>query len=530
MLKNLAFVINCNQIYIRHSDEEKEKNIHVLNTLFETVSNVYIPMLNMFEAFEKEGLECRVGFVLAPVLCDLLADSKIQELYIEYLDKRIEFGQKELSRNTSSEAILKNVQSTIDKFSNLKKDFTEKYNQNLIAAFAEYMHKGYIELLATCGTDVFIPHYADMKEIISAQIESGLHSYKQYFGEIPEGFWLPELGYATGLEKLIKAYGYTYTILHSRSLLLSQTLPTNGIFYPVRTDNSLVIFGQSVNTYEEIYGEDGFVNSPFYRNENKDVGFELSADELSTLWHEGDGRIATGYKYWNRNYNDEEKSIYDEVTAKKQAVDDAAYFVNQKAEKLNKAAELITDSDFVCLVCTLDAKTLSQNWNEALVWFENVIRTAKTADINVTSCDQMLQNQYTLEKVIPYYSADSGEGYGENLLSNKNSWMMRYVHKACERIVDLADRFPNDTGLKTRLLNIGSVELMLAQSCSLAKMIDCGENPEYAERRFIESIEAFTAVFDSLGSNTVSTEWLTTLEVKDAIFPWMNYRIFSKKK
>lgn len=530
MLKNLAFVINCNQIYIRHTEKEASKNIQVLNTLFETVSNVYIPVLNMFETFEKESIVCKVGFVLAPVLCDLLSNTEVQDLYVEYLDKRIEFGRNELQRNAGSENIQKNVQETINKYEALKNDFVEKYNQNLINAFLQYEKKGYIELLATCGTDIFIPHFADMKEIISAQIESGLHSYKQHFGEIPEGFWLPELGYASGVEKLIKAYGYTYTILDSRSLLLSQTLPSAGIFYPVRTDNSLVLFGQDVNTREEIYGEDGFINSPFYRNENKDLGFELDAEKLSSLMVEGEGRVYTGYKYWNRNYNDSEKSIYDSVTAKKQAIDDAAYFVSEKAEKLTTASELAKDKDFVCLVCTLDAKELAQNWYEGITWFENVIRMAKLREINVTSCDEMLDNQYNLEKVTPYYSSSSGEGYGEDLLSNKNSWMMRYIHKACERMVDLADRFPNDTGLKTRLLNIGSVELMLAQSCSLAKMIDRGENPEYAERRFSESIEAFTAVFDSLGSNTVSTEWLTTLEVLDSVFSWMNYRIFSKKK
>lgn len=108
--------------------------------------------------------------------------------------------------------------------------------------------------------------------------------------------------------------------------------------------------------------------------------------------------------------------------------------------------------------------------------------------------------------------------------------MMRYIRKACERMIDLADRFPNDTGLKTRLLNLGAIELMLAQSSNLAKTIEDGEFPEFAERRFRESITAFTAVFDSLGSNTVSTEWLTIQESRDSIFPWMNYRIFSKKR
>ena len=97
-------------------------------------------------------------------------------------------------------------------------------------------------------------------------------------------------------------------------------------------------------------------------------------------------------------------------------------------------------------------------------------------------------------------------------------------------MVDLADRFPNDTGLKTRLLNLGAKELLLAQSSNLADMIDKDELPEFAERRFRESITAFTTVFDSLGSNTVSTEWLTKIEMKDSVFLWMNYRIFSRKK
>ena len=51
-----------------------------------------------------------------------------------------------------------------------------------------------------------------------------------------------------------------------------------------------------------------------------------------------------------------------------------------------------------------------------------------------------------------------------------------------------------------------------------------------AEARFTESIAAFINVFESLGANTVSTEWLTSYEAKHPIFPWINYRIFSKKR
>ena len=142
----------------------------------------------------------------------------------------------------------------------------------------------------------------------------------------------------------------------------------------------------------------------------------------------------------------------------------------------------------------------------------------------------MLPKPSSLERIEPYYSAGTGDGYGENLLSSRNCWMMRYVRKATERMIDLAERFPSDTGLKTRLLNIGALELLLAQSSSLAKMIDQNEDSEYAERRFRLAINAFTVVFDALGSNTVSTEWLTKLEIMDNLFSWINYKIFSVKK
>ena len=96
-------------------------------------------------------------------------------------------------------------------------------------------------------------------------------------------------------------------------------------------------------------------------------------------------------------------------------------------------------------------------------------------------------------------------------------------------MVDLAGRFPDDTGLKVRLLNIGAKELMLAQSGELAKMIHENMLPDFVQKYFNSSVTDFTAVFDALGSNVVSTEWLTKLEKKHNLFPWMNYRIFSQK-
>lgn len=530
MQKNLSLIVKANQDFIRHTGDDQKKNAPVLNLLYESISSVYIPLIRMVENLEKDGIKARIGLVLPPVLCNLLSDEIIQESYLEWLDKRNQLGLKELERNKGNDQVVKLIQKTIDTNNLNQKDFVEKYNKNLITVFSDLMKKGLIELLGTTGTDIYMPHYADMKEIISAQIESGLHAYRQFFGIVPEGFWLPEFGYTPGIEKLIKAYGYTYTILDPRSVLLAEKVPESGIFYPSRTENSLVVFTRCKNVEEELYGEEGFIYNCSYRNQNRDIGYELSMDQLAPIMNEGEVRYSTGYMYWNRCFDEEKSLVYNEAEAQEQLKKDAETFVNNRKVVLEKAAELLKDKPFVASVCTFEADKFCKVWHESIEWLEEVIKVAVKNDLTVTTCDQMCDDQFNLERITPYYSAGIGAGYGENLLSSKNCWMMRYIRKSCERMIDLADRFPSDTGLKNRLLNLGAKELMLAQSCNIAKNIDRSEYPEFAERRFKESIVAFTAVFDSLGSNVVSTEWLTTLEARDSIFPWMNYRIFSKKR
>ena len=529
MQKILSIVIKASQDFIRHSEEDIKENAPVLNNFFEAISNVYIPLLRMIEKLEADKVKFRFGLVLPPVLCNMLSDPILQEEYINWLEKRNTLGKAELRRNKADPKVCEIISGTIENNKQLLSDFTEKYNKNLIPVFAEYMTRGYIELMGTCGTDIFMPHYSDLKEIISAQIESGLHAYRQYFGLMPEGFWLPAMGYTPGIEKLIRAYGYTYTILDSRSILFSETVPETGIFYPSRTDNSLVIFARNRVVDCELFGENGIIFSECYRNQNRDIGFELPMEKLSSLMDKEGIRYSTGYKYWNRNFSDS-GTLYDKNCAAAQVEKDAQAFVDKRNQTLTKASELLSSYKFVSEICTFDISKLSKTWNECILWLESVIRKADEAGLSLLSCDRMCDEQYNLPKIEPYFSAGIGAGYGENLLSSKNCWMMRYIRKSCERMIDLAGRFPTETGLKTRLLNLGAKELMLAQSLNLAKMINRSEYPQFAEKRFKESIAAFTAVFDSLGSNTVSTEWLTKLESKDSIFPWMNYRIFTKKR
>ncbi len=535
--KKFVLILNTSQEYIKHTGEEAVLYAGEQSLLFESISNVYIPLVRMLEKFEAEKVPCKISLVLTPSLCTLLEDSEIQTQYIGWLDKKIEFGKKEIERAGSDGKLLAAVKFCLEKAESDKLAF-ENYGRRLVKKIAEFKKKGFVEILATCATDIFLPFYNDMPEIMSAQVEAGIFAYRSFFGEVPDGFWLPELGYYDGVEKVLRAYGINYTILDAHSFLFSEIEPKKGIFSSARFANALVAFGRDGFSDKEIMGAEGYSANPVYRSENRDVIFSLPAEDIESFVKKGTSRYSIGYKYWNKGGDSESvvenlcetENVYSAEEANVQVLKDAEDFVSKKVEKLGQAEKLLPDEKDVSLVVTVNISRLGEKWFEGIEWIEQVCRKISSTEVQLEFPKNLAKNPFELQRIQPYYGSSSGVGYGEDLLSRKNNWMMKFVRKASERMVDLSERFPSDTGLKARLLNLGAKELMFAQSSGWAKMIQNGVFPEYAEMRFKQSINDFTAVFDALGSNTVSTEWLTTLEEKHQIFPWINYRIFSRKR
>ena len=535
--KNLVLVLTTNQDYIRHTGEEEQKFAAELNYFFNSISDTYLPLLRMFENLERDNVNFSLSLVISPSSCTLLEDPVVQKQYLEWLDKKIELGKKEIERCSGNVLLLNNAKFTFEKYMEDKIQFLN-LNQRVLKKIREYQKKGYVEILATCATPIFMPFYADQEEILNAQVETGLNAYKCFFNEIPDGFWLPELGYASGIEKILCSYGLSYTILDTRSLLFSEIEPLNGIFTPARFENSLACFGRCYKCDEEIFSEHGYASNSVYKNRLKDIAYIRSQSELEPCICKNGKRFDTGYSYWNNSsksvdalgkFVTDSSSIYDIEKAFNQCKTDAEDFVCKKMHVLQEAEKNLSAEQYLNLVCTIDLDKLRYKWSEGINFLENVFRCGSWQQLNFSQCKKQVGNVYSLQKIKPYYGSMSGEGYGENLLSHKNSWMMRYIQKASERMVDLAERFSTDNSLKARLLNLGAKELMLCQSSQWAKFIDENIFADYAEYRFKQGIKDFTSVFDALGSNTVSTEWLTNLENKHLIFPWMNYRIFCKK-
>lgn len=516
--KNLIYVLNLHCPYIKIGDSDVAQCEEETSLLFQAFSNMFLPALDLLSFIKSQQLDAKLALVFSASTCEILSDPDIKRKYNKWLDNLIEFGNKEVARVKKNSELKKVAANNLRRAMESKRMYNQVWNCDLLKAFVSFAEDGYAEILATCGTYLFMPHFADMKEILNAQVESGLFAIKQYFGRVSDGFFLPEMGYAPGIEEVVKSYGVSYTLLPSMSFLFSELSPQNGTFMPARCQNGL-----SIVAAEDFMADREL--SSLYMDASKDLAWELTAKELAPFIKEGKPRSATSWSYKNRNGDD-----YNIDSALSQIKSDAKEFVDKNELSLKKAAIILGDDADVAVTEVFDTLCLSSSWPEFFDWLKESVVLAIGQGLRVTSPSAILEGKFLAQKISPYPAAFSEFAYGENLISNKNSWMIRYLRKASERIVDLVSRFPGDGGLKTRLLNLGARELLLVQDCSLAKMVDQNNFSSCAAEFFKRGIVSFSNIFDALGSNTVSTEWFCNLEKLHPVMPWLNYRIFAKKR
>lgn len=270
--KNLVLVFEAHQGYIKkgnESDFSAENDI-----LFSAISETYIPLLNMLNSLKDENLSFKIALVLSAPLCSLLCDPEIKEQYLEHLEKKIVLGEKELLRCKNKECV-KQISECLEFYKKIQFDFITTYKQDIIGKFRSLAKAGYLELIPSAATYAYLPHLSRSTELLNAQVETGLYAHRYFFDNNGEGFWLPHQGWAKGLDKVLRSYGYNYTIVDSRALLFSEKCPEQGIFAPVRSDNSLVIFGSDFESHAEVYGDEGFTKNEIYRNQQIDIAFYL---------------------------------------------------------------------------------------------------------------------------------------------------------------------------------------------------------------------------------------------------------------
>ena len=516
----ISAVINIHAPFVRHPEQPLCLQEY---WFFQTLSETCLPLLEVFDRLDSSHVPFRLGVSLSPVLCHMLSDELLLNRYIEYVDRRIEFGARQLRILDENDDLYNSVRFYYNRFLDQRVLFTERYDRDILKVFDYYQRKGRIELLTTSATYAFMPFFTAYPEAIQAQIEVAIGTYRTHFDGFPQGFWLPEMGWSGELEKWLRSYNFAYTILDTHGLLNANPPASRGSFFPAKTPTGVFVLGRDFYAREEL---SGIARDPVFRNNHDDLGYELPPEQISSFLGATGSRTSTGFKCQSIG-----GKPYDPEAAAVAVREKARIFIRNRLEHLS-AAQAHMDAVPLCL-CAFDDQFLGSQWYESPLFLEGIFREgAELGKLQFMTPVEYIFKMDTrsFQTINPEYSSWGMNGYAETWVDSSNDWIYRHTMRALERMIELAERFPDNTGLKERALNQAAREILLSLASDWPAMLYRQENTEYARNQLESALRNFTTIYEALGSNHISTEWLTNLERRHNIFPFINYRVFRRKK
>ncbi|MFH1995902.1 MAG: 1,4-alpha-glucan branching protein domain-containing protein [Candidatus Omnitrophota bacterium] len=518
--------------YVRHPEEERFLEE---NWLYEAITETYIPLITMFERLIEEGVNFRMTMSLTPPLVSMLQDQLLQERYVRHIDRLIELAEKEITRTGYEPRYHGLALMYHRKFLESKEIFTRRCGMDLVSAFKRCQDMGYLEIVGSCATHGFLPVLGVNATDVRSQIAIGVEHYKKTFGRQPRGFWLPECGYAPGVDEVLKEFGVRYFFMDSHGLLYADPSPKTSVYAPIYCPSGVAAFGRDWESSKQVWSQcEGYPGDPDYREYYKDIGHELDHEYIKPYIHPQGFRINTGMKYWRITGQTEYKEAYVPEWAREKAASHASNFMFNREKQVEHLNSWMDRKPFI--VAPYDAELFGHWWFEGPQWLEYLIKKV-AYDQNVFSF--LTPSEYLLEYptnqvCLPSASSWGYKGYNEVWLEGNNDWLYRHLHAAGERMAELARLFVDRKGevkgkLRRRALNQAARELLLAQSSDWPFIMKTGTMVPYAERRVKLHINRFTRIYDDLKNNALDGAWLSEVESRDNIFSGIDcYKYYSE--
>ncbi|MBI5815246.1 MAG: DUF1957 domain-containing protein [Nitrospinae bacterium] len=525
----LALTLHAHLPFVRHpeSDEFLEED-----WLFEAIIETYIPLLSVFEGLKKDGVSFRLTMTLSPTLISMLKDELLQRRFLKRLDKLLELCEQEIERTTFSPEFNDLARMYHWRFSEGKKLFEDRYGLDLVNAFRAFQDDGSLEIITSAATHGYLPLLAVNESAVRAQIKVAADQYEQTFGRRARGIWLPECGYQPGFEKILKEEGILFFFTDAHGVLHADPRPRYGVYAPIYTKDGVAVFGRDVESSRQVWSaRDGYPGDPVYRDFYRDIGFDLDYDYIKPYIQATGDRKMTGVKYHRiTNRAGGQKEIYVQRDALARASEHAEDFVRRRLEQIDRLAALIDRPPLI--VAPYDAELFGHWWYEGPEFLNFMLRkiSAMTDRIETITPYDYLQVYSVNQVAAPAASSWGSKGYAEVWLDESNDWIYRHLHKAADRMVELAAKYLNGNGsLVERALNQAARELLLAQSSDWAFIMKTGTMSQYAVKRTKEHLLRFNRLYEEVTQENIDEAELAQMEKADNIFPDMNYRIYAEK-
>ncbi|MCK4537484.1 MAG: DUF1957 domain-containing protein [Candidatus Krumholzibacteria bacterium] len=521
----LALVLHAHLPYVRHPEYE---DFLEEDWFFEAITETYIPLIEIFDRLEEEGVDFRITMSLTPSLLSMMSDPLLQYRYLRHINKLIDLAGREVARTRWTPEFHELALMYHWKFSRARQVFLEKYDSRLIDAFKHHQDTGRLEII-TCGaTHGFLPLMLN-KNAARAQIQVAANHYEKHLGRRPRGIWLAECGYAPGVDELLKEAGINYFFTDTHGILFGSPRPRHGVFAPVYCPSTAVAaFGRDKESSKQVWSaKEGYPGDFEYRDFYRDIGFDLDYEYVRPFLHPDGNRIHLGVKYHRITGPTDHKEPYRPSLAREKAALHAGNFLFNREKQIEHLNGLLGIKPII--VSPYDAELFGHWWYEGPEWIEFLLRKLHFDQDTITPItpSEYLEKYPRLQAVQPSMSSWGYKGYNEFWLEGSNDWIYPHLNMMADRMVELTRRFPKADGVLRRGLNQAARELLLAQSSDWAFIMKTGTMVEYAHKRTKDHIGRFDRLYNDIVSSTINDQWLKEVENRDNIFPDLDYRVYS---
>jgi len=517
----LALVLHGHLPYVYHPEQSEALEER---WLFEALTECYLPLIDVFQTLAREGINYRVTLSLSPTLITMLTSELLRQRYTEHLQKMLALASSEEKR-LDNDAGYGHLPGFYRQRITRVLDLYRNCDHNPLQPLKRLQQQGFLEIITTCSTHGFLP-LLKSRESWRGQVKPALDLYTRHFDHPPAGIWLPECGYAPGVDEILAEYGVRYFFVDQHGIANSRPAPYYGIFAPVRTKSGVTVFGRDPESSRQVWDRHGgYPGHPLYREFYRDIGYDLELDYIGKFLPGGDLRIDTGFKYHRISGANQEKEPYLPERALEQAARDAGDFHRRRLEQTQNAG--LTMDRVPLITAPYDAELFGHWWYEGPAWLNFLCREAASGGRlrMVTPGDYLHEYPENQTVEIPMSSWGAG-GYNQYWLNPSNDWIYLHLHRAGDRMSALADRHQNAGSHDLRCLNQAARELLLAQSSDWPFIMHSGTTVDYAVRRFKNHIGRFNLLAEMLEKGEADEQTLSEIEARSPFLPDIDYRIF----
>lgn len=521
----LALVLHGHLPFVRHPEHDRFLEE---DWLYEAITETYLPLIEVFEGLVEDGVDFRLTMSLTPTLVSMLTDPLLQQRYLRHITRLIELAEKEIDRTGNDPRFNQLALMYRDLFAKARSAFEKKYRGNLVAAFRKFQDLGKLEIITCAATHGYLPLMENPRAVLAQAVVAAEH-YETHFGRPPRGIWLPECGYFPGLDGILKQAGLRYFFTDSHGVFHATPRPKYGVYAPIYCRTGLAAFGRDIESSKQVWSSvEGYPGDCRYRDFYRDIGFDLDYDYVKPYLHPDGARVSLGIKYYRITGASDHKELYEPRMARERAADHAGNFLFNREKQVEWLAGVFQDRKPL-IVAPYDAELFGHWWFEGPDWINLLIRKIaldqKTVRM-ITPTEYLAENP-RCQVAEPSPSSWGHNGYAEVWLDAANDWIYPHLHRAADRMIELARSFPRAEGLLRRALNQAARELLLAQSSDWAFIMKAGSHAEYAVRRTKEHLSRFMRLYEGIRGNALDESWLADIEYRDNLFPRIDYRVYA---